>query len=601
MLSVAVALFAMVSVALLWKGRVSGPCSGMETEEVPLPHAESSMVSLAEAYPQDALIQFSDARDNKDALRQWLATASVAGSAAQELPTDAGVAAKTQQVVEEAMHVKDPAEARGMVRRAMRRGVVRTQAKRRELNKYIKQQRRGLKKNNQFSKSPAELGPGQQTAIAQCVFNVLEIADSVVAIAANLNDASKTCKYVKLKEIIGITTPGGSVANTTHARVCSVNIAAAFAGLASLATSLATAVDGCATTLVPNVDALCSASVTGLVTATSGLAGVGTLIAASCSEHGWYSRVPPGLVPSNVGSNYWIDHPEALDAIRKAPAGEAAASPRKLGEKAGDGRASADHDTHGAAPARQLLFGGGKGSTTTLCTVEILDVAWALADAALAINGAANKDSASCPPAGVVNGDKKSFIYRVSQGLCTIDIAGALQALLGIITTLQLAYVNCADELSLPAICGSGINGIFVVLAALAKIGPGMWLTCDETQMPILKKLLKVAEGLDYKTDGMLTGFLAGDTEGSAVGRRLFETADFDPYTRINALKRRYSSLEEAFRSAGYDLDDKSTKEREMPVRRPALAEIRSLVEEQSSRQQGSVQHGLFGSLQTCS
>jgi len=572
--------FGALAVAAFW--RAFGPCS--TEQSVSVQAQERSLTSFAEDYPHD-LVTLTDARDDQDALRQWLSTASLAGKAAEDAPRSAAVAMDTASAVNEAMHVKDPSEARKVVQRAMRRAVGKTQAKRRDLKKYIKSQRRGLRKKASFSKSPKEMGPSQQAAVASCVFNVLEIGDTVAGIAADLNDASKTCKYVKLEEIIGIAKASSSDANTTHARVCSVNVASIFAGFGLLATSLATAVDGCAATLIPNVDALCSAAVTGVITAVSGLAGVGTIISASCSETGWYRKVPPGLVPSNVGSNYFVDHPEALAELEA----ETPVQPRKLSEAS---EVAADHEGS-PAPARQLLFGGGKGSTATHCTVEIMDVAWALADAALSINSAAHNGNGDCPPAGITDGDKESLVYRVEQGLCTVDIAGVLQALLGIITTLQLAYVNCADELNLQALCGSGINGIFVVLAALAKAGPGLWLACDEAQLPPIKKLLKVAEDLDYKMDGAVTSVMAGN-------RRLLEAEDLDPYARIDAVKGRYSSVEKAFESAGYDLNDKDARYRKMPFRRPAYEEALSLMEEHTAHEENT-KSGLLESLQTCS
>merc|ERR1712194_745860 len=96
------------------------------------------------------------------------------------------------------------------------------------------------------------------------------------------------------------------------------------------------------------------------------------------------------------------------------------------------------------------------------------------------------------------------------------DIGGILVGFLGIIATLQLAIVNCGDELNLKAICGAGIDGVFTVLAALVQIGPGMWLACDEAQEPLVKKALKLATDLDYKTNGMVTSQLAGSAVGGS-------------------------------------------------------------------------------------
>lgn len=145
-----------------------------------------------------------------------------------------------------------------------------------------------------------------------------------------------------------------SNATETHAKVCSVNLAQLFASLTSMTTSAALAADDCAASMIPNVDDLCAGAVTATLTATAAFAGGFTLINAACRSNGWYAQAPAGITPSNVGSN------------RKVAAGEGGGF-RRLRE--------VEEETTEAAPARRLLFGGGKGALATQCANEVANIA----------------------------------------------------------------------------------------------------------------------------------------------------------------------------------------------------------------------------------
>lgn len=154
---------------------------------------------------------------------------------------------------------------------------------------------------------------------------------TMASFAASINDVVKTCDHVSVEKLMM------SGAAETHAKVCSVNLAQVAAGMTSLPTSSALAADDCVATMIPNLDALCAGAVTATLTASAALAGAFTLINAACRSKGWYAQAPPGVTPSNVGSN------------RKVVAGEGGGF-RRLGEVAEEAEAVSP-----VAPPRQLL------------------------------------------------------------------------------------------------------------------------------------------------------------------------------------------------------------------------------------------------------
>jgi hypothetical protein len=411
---------------------------------------------------------------------------------------------------------------------------------------------------------------------AQCVFDVLSATNTFAALGANLNDVAKTCKYVKPKDFFG----RAHTPSTVHAKVCEVNVFAVLAGFVSLATGLANSADSCAATLVPNIDAKCSAAVTGLVTAVSQMGGSFTLVGAACSGTGWYGDIPADRFPHNVGSNEIYER-DYLDKKRLLSEADEVAS----------------EEAAGPAPPRQLLFGGGKGSTATQCSVEIMSVMWTLASAGLAINGAGNVNDPGCPPTnlwGETDPKLKGIVYKVSQGLCAVNIESAITSFLSVIAILQLIAVNCLDTLNIRAICGAGATGIFAGAAGISQAATGLWLACDELQTEPIHTLITAVRGIDSQT-GLLTNVITGDSgSGMAIGRRLAAVRD-----SVEDLKSRFATPEDAWKSIGYDLNNASAVFRKVGLPEPDFKAFASLVEEPESAAEGSA--GLFGSQQTCS
>lgn len=549
--------------------------------------ADGSFVSLVESYPQD-LLNLIETPEDHDALDQWLSAANAAGDAVRHEPMDKELFSQTHEAIAKAMTSKDPEEAKRVVQKAMRHSVARMHEQRRTLQTSISAARPNLRPRQQKKKEAEPNATvhhaqplGEQISDAQCAFNILSATNAVAMLAANINDVVKTCDSVEFMDIVN------AEDTDTHANVCSVNVAAVAANLASLMTTLALAADECATSAIPNVDALCSGSITGLLTATAAIGGSATLIASSCDADGWYSKVPEGVTPANVGSN--ARQRQREEEAAKEAANQQAAEARRLGE--------------GEAPPRQLLFGGGKGAVATHCATEILSFLWSISDLAFALNSATNPNLGSmpvvghsCPPRNLLGGTKfKGPLYRIQEGFCTMDVAAVLVAILSMIALAQLMAVECTDELNLGAICGSGIDGVFTGAAGIAQTGAGVWLACDVAQTPLLHKLLEIAHAIDVHSGNKVSEMFnsIGNIGPSGLGslRRLNED-------RVAELKQQFKRPEDVWLSMGFDLNDPNAAFRK--VRRVLPDEdILGLREEEQRKHE--VAGGLFGASPTCS
>mmetsp|Transcript_60549 Transcript_60549/g.157356 ORF Transcript_60549/g.157356 Transcript_60549/m.157356 type:complete len:609 (+) Transcript_60549:81-1907(+) len=547
----ALAIVATVAVAS-WKARclfatTSGSVQGVTTLE--------EVVTLAEVSPED-VVGWDVKGEDQDAVIKWLTASSAAGSVAENAAVDENLAADTSRAVQEAMNTNDTAKARNTARKVMRRSLAKVQKSRKELGAFVQSQRRGLKKKKD------EKSPSEKAATAACVFNVLQAVNSVAFVASNINDASRTCWGVHLsKEMFD--------KNNTHAKVCALNVIFAFAELANLAASLSIAADNCAATLVPNVDSLCAGAISGLIFATSAIAGSGVLIASACNDKFLGMEVPAGVVPSNVGSNKLF----GLGPKRRLDAQEANVS------------------AGGPAPARKLLFGGGKGSTATQCFIDVTGTMWSLAQAGIAINSAANpKAGKSCPPKNLAGGDKvKGPMYDVSEAFCTSDIGGILVGFTQAVALLQFLVVQCQDKLDLKAICGAGVDGIAAGMSAIVQAGSGANLACDKFQDPLLHKAIKTAAKLDTASGGRITDLVGGLSQSGNYGRRLEEDNGEDLDDDLKELQQRFKTPQDAFKSMGYDFDDPKAAWRSERVQRPNLKDLAELVEDHEDSA------GLFG------
>mmetsp|Transcript_22424 Transcript_22424/g.47786 ORF Transcript_22424/g.47786 Transcript_22424/m.47786 type:complete len:598 (+) Transcript_22424:97-1890(+) len=528
---------------------------------------EESIVSLYEGYPQD-LINLADERDHDPQLVvQWLRETSNARHEAQKENMDTESMDKLKADMNKILSSEDPDEARKLAEKAIANAVKVSKAKRADLKRYLKSHHRNLKHHKKYT-------PWEQAQLASCVFDSLTATTTIASVAANFNDASKTCWGVKAHDLFAF---NNNKQGALHSNVCAVNVFAVLGAVLSLSSTLSAAADDCAATLIPNVDALCAQAVTGLTVAVAGMGGAATLLNSACRATGWYNRIPPGLVPSNLGDNdaYFAEHPEIKH--------------RRLEEE--------EEGQQSAAP-RQLLFGGGKGSTATQCTIEITSAMWALASAALGINSAGNRGlGGSCPPENILTGSKhrgKSLLYTVPEGLCVTDVSQILVGFLGAITYMELAAVNCLDVLNVGAICGAGVTGVMTAMAGISQAAAGVWLACDVAQIPLFHKLLDIATVLDERTGNLLSKKLLGGSYDKKK-RRLMERVEND----IDDLKARFKTPDEAFMSIGFNLTDAEAEWRTKDVP-PASDERLAEILQNKASEQPEVKSSLFSGSNIC-
>jgi len=307
-------------------------------------------------------------------------------------------------------------------------------------------------------------------------------------------------------------------------------------GIVQLAALLSSAASDCAASLIPNMKAACAASITGLTTTIAQVAGSGLFIASGCRGQPdvLFKGVPPGVTPSNVGR---VTSPQA--------------------------------------PARRLVFGGGKGATSTHCAINIINVGWALAQAGLAISASSGHTGfGGCPPKlhklkpflppGII--DEK--ITKYGNAYCVADAFGVLTFIAGVVSYISMATIQCSDVLNLDAFCTAGISGVIASTSAMVQASSGIYVACKEiVGSPFLLTLIETLRSLDDVTGNKISSLV-----DPLLGRRLFEGAGGES---IEALKREYDSPADVWKSIGFDLNDRDAEYRKQKVQYPSAAEQR--------------------------
>jgi len=380
---------------------------------------------------------------------------------------------------------------------------------------------------------------------------VTQTVSQIAALAANIKDAAGTCENVR---------PGKKY-DEWEQKTCAINVESIFYSAASIAATLSSAANNCAESFQPNLDALCAGSIATMIQSVSQLGISAQLIAASCTP-GEQENLIPGITPSNIGT---FDQSE-----------------RRLG---------AENSSH--AEARRLLFGGGKGSTGTMCAVDITSSLWYLADAGLAINAAANKNGGqSCPPRVFYEGSRTTGVeYRRSKAFCAADVAGAIYGFLQAIYFLYFSAVHCLDMLDAAATCGAGVTGLMASLSGVAYSGTSMWLTCEE-----LKREWPMPGAGSPLTKDMVQENVLG--QSGIGGRRL---ASEGAEAGVAQFKEKFMSVEEAFQSMGFNLNDRDAQYRKAQPEMPSPQDVIELLQQPASAESASQQeNGLFGSQPLC-
>ncbi|CAK9000411.1 Uncharacterized WD repeat-containing protein alr3466 [Durusdinium trenchii] len=245
---------------------------------------------------------------------------------------------------------------------------------------------------------------------AECAFNLLESFLSVVAMGDDLNGILRTCPPPRDGE---------------SELACQVDGSILVAWVGNLATKLALAATNCALSL--NVDAVCAAGVTGLVSAFGELSAGAALGSATCRT------TPVPLSTTEIS---------------------------QLGDTSLKGR--------------RLLIGQGEVGNGVQCAVDVGMVAANLANLGMAINKAVNvhdcKKSTFKRPLNVLKG--------IPEAWCTVDIGGAVAYISQVVTFINFIVVHCEDFLDINALCAGSIAAITTGAAAVAPYGAAIHVGC---------------------------------------------------------------------------------------------------------------------------
>jgi len=398
--------------------------------------------------------------------------------------------------------------------------------------------------------------PIQQHYLASCVINVLQATTFTAEAALDVNDAAVTCNRFQL--------------GLDSKLACAANMGLIFESMAFIAAVLSLAANDCAATIIPNVDALCAASISALVAQVGQLSGGSALAAASCSPRALMSRLPPQIKPSNFGSGSllgadvkWEDDRRLLQSLNIT------------------------------LPGRRLTIGGGPASNAGHCAIDILEVAWWLAQFAIAVNDAANAHVGNkCPPRNIFGGKSpKDIVYDVTQSYCTFDIGSAIFVFAEAIAFIQIAVVHCSDSFNEAAMCGGGISWLLGSLAGIAGSSASIHLSCGVFQGSIVHSALRGAAAWDDFTDGGITKIVGED-----LGRRLSMAKSWED--KMEKTKARFETPEKAFMSLGFDITDKDAWWRHKSA--PFIKDILNLVGEPGSSTIKDFQKDMAAQ-QTCS
>lgn len=329
---------------------------------------------------------------------------------------------------------------------------------------------------------------------------------------------------------------------------CVFNVTQAIDQVAALAANMNTAAKQCAEgKALGTANKVCTADVRSILSSVSGIAGALSLATGDCAE----TMVPSagalcaGAVSGIVTNVAQLSGSTALVA--------AACDPQELFE-----------DTV-ASNLRSLQ------PLNTQCDISLTSVAWWLARVGLAISAAANP------------GAQASCDLHAERGLhttCTVDVAGAVNALGEAVQFLKLAASRCSDEFNVKPMCAAGIETIDYTFTGIRGSAIALPFACRD----------------DHKEETMLSDVVAG---------KLGQLASVAPADeKLTELQGHFSSPQAVWKSMGYDLDDQNAEFWTVRPHRPVTKDVINLMEEPRPVESAAIavkSGGLLGSEHVCS
>jgi len=276
---------------------------------------------------------------------------------------------------------------------------------------------------------------GTNAGTAQCIFDVMQAFTSVIGLGDDINAIVRTCPEPR---------------DTPSEIACEVNGAVLVTWVGNIAARLSLAASDCAKSA--NIDAVCSAGVTGLVAVLGEVAAGASLAAPTCTTEAQQSGGASLKLPTSKISEL------GDQTLNGKYTGRLLSTPHEASSEEG----------------RRLLIGQGAVGNGIQCSVDVAMVAENAADIGLSINQAVNNKFDYCK-----KGVKQDSLTR---SLCAVDVGGAIAYLSQVITFISLAILHCKDFLDVKALCSASVAAIVTGAAGIAPFGAAINAGCAKNK-----------------------------------------------------------------------------------------------------------------------
>merc|ERR1740121_1196429 len=244
---------------------------------------------------------------------------------------------------------------------------------------------------------------------ASCVVDITHSVLFLERAALAITAATASCKH-------------GSTATKNVQAACAADISAVYAAVSFVAEFISSAVKSCSENI--QVDAACSAAITGIVGNTARIATSASFIAGNCKGAAAYG-------PALDDSVWQMTRRLRADAIEPT------------------------YDENGMA--------------MTSCVLDATQAANYLAAFGIAIDGATKSCNKHNLPHGIKSMVRYPFVHQVAQIYCAANIFDILEALFQAAAFISSAVSHCAPTTNQGALCASGATGVVGGTTGLLK------------------------------------------------------------------------------------------------------------------------------------
>eukprot|EP00440_Ansanella_granifera_P074979 gb/GFBE01081373.1/.p1 GENE.gb/GFBE01081373.1/~~gb/GFBE01081373.1/.p1 ORF type:complete len:622 (+),score=89.82 gb/GFBE01081373.1/:1-1866(+) len=309
---------------------------------------------------------------------------------------------------------------------------------------------------------PDNLKHARDLRLAQCVLGVMQTAEIIAKLGANLKAVADTCNVTQKHHLH----------QTLQNQLCAVNVQFVAVDILTIANGLAAASSTCAE--VANVDAQCTAACVGLVKSLEGVALSAQILQLACERAAKLHKIGHVI---ELGNNSFGDKLHQIPT--SALATNIGSQPAPAGHEGG---------------ARRLFLGAGPKVRMMQCVLDVVTASTVLALMGTTLDAAIH--NGDCP-AKVVSGKAKPLLsddiqkelFGVNTALCNLDISKVLISLAHAASLLSMTPVHCARIVDLSNICGVGATSLVSSLVGIGATSSAIYLTCDVPRRKIKEQI----------------------------------------------------------------------------------------------------------------